>query len=64
VWRDWAHRTGMVARLSLVLFGLLATPAWAGGGTAVPEGSNFTLFALGLAGVLIGRRASRTRKQD
>jgi len=54
----------MVARLPLALVALLATPAWAGGGTAVPEGSNLTLFALGLAGVLIGRRASRSRKQD
>jgi hypothetical protein len=54
----------MVARLSLVSLALLASPAWAGGGTAVPEGSNLTLFALGLAGMLIGRRASRSRKQD
>ena len=54
----------MVARLPLALLTLIAAPAWAGGGTAVPEGSNLTLFALGLAGVLIGRRASRSRKQD
>ncbi|WP_305098474.1 PEP-CTERM sorting domain-containing protein [Croceibacterium aestuarii] len=32
--------------------------AFAGGGAQVPEGSQFTLFALGLAGVLIGRRLS------
>jgi hypothetical protein len=54
----------MVARLPLALLALIAAPAWAGGGTAVPESSNLTLFALGLAGVLIGRRASRSRKQD
>lgn len=49
----------MVARL---LFGLsfLVSPAaaFAAGGIPVPEGSQFTLFALGLLGVLVGRRAS------
>jgi hypothetical protein len=39
---------------------LLATPAavLAAGGVAVPEGSQATLFALGLLGVIVGRRAS------
>jgi hypothetical protein len=39
---------------------LLLTPAaaLASGGIPVPEGSQFTLFALGLLGVIIGRRAS------
>ena len=54
----------MVARLLFAAVALLAaSPAWAGETAAVPEGSNLTLFALGLAGVLIGRRASR-RKRD
>jgi hypothetical protein len=35
-----------------------AAPAWAEDGTAVPEGSHLTLFALGLIGVIVGRRAS------
>lgn len=35
-----------------------ATPAWAEGAAQVPEGSGLTLFALGAAGVLIGRRLS------
>lgn len=57
----------------LVALTLLATaaPAWARDGTAVPEGSNVTLFALGLLGVIIGRRASinaqrraRTKEAD
>jgi hypothetical protein len=48
---------------------LSATPAWAEDGTAVPEGSHLTLFALGLLGVIIGRRASmnaqrRARKEE
>ena len=56
----------MVPRLLLALAALASsTPAWAGDGTAVPEGSQVTLFALGLLGVIIGRRASmRGRKRD
>jgi len=46
-----------------------AAPAWAGTSTAVPEGSDVTLFALGLIGVIVGRRASmnaqrRARTKD
>ena len=49
----------MPARLLIALVALLsAAPAWAEDGTAVPEGSHLTLFALGLLGVIIGRRAS------
>ena len=49
----------MVARLLFALVALLSTaPAWAEDGTAVPEGSHLTLFALGLIGVIVGRRAS------
>ena len=55
----------MVARITFVLAALLsATPAWAGDSTAVPEGSHLTLFALGLLGVIVGRRASTRRKRD
>ena len=55
----------MVARLLVLLPALLlASPALADGGAALPEGSNLTLFALGIAGVLIGRRASMGRKRD
>lgn len=52
----------MVARLliSLSLF-LSATPALAGEGAQVPEGSQLTLFALGILGVIVGRRASMRR---
>jgi hypothetical protein len=55
----------------LVALAALATaaPAWAHDSTAVPEGSHVTLFALGLLGVIVGRRASinaqrRTRAKD
>lgn len=48
---------------------LMASPANAagdsGGGTQIPEASSVLLFALGLAGVLIGRSVSmRGRKDD
>ena len=49
----------MLPRLLAALVILVsAAPAWAGDSTAVPEGSHLTLFALGLLGVIIGRRAS------
>ncbi len=57
----------MLARILLVLslaLVLYAAPASAADGSAqIPEGSSLTLFALGLAGVMIGRRFS-TRKRD
>jgi hypothetical protein len=43
---------------------LAASPVSAAGSAQVPEGSNLTLFALGIAGVLIGRHASSRRKRD
>jgi len=58
----------MVIRISIALAAFLtATPAWAEDSTAVPEGSHLTLFALGLLGVIVGRRASMSaqrRRQD
>ena len=48
---------------------ITAAPDWAHDSTAVPEGSHVTLFALGLLGVIVGRRASisaqrRTRAEE
>ena len=56
----------MVIRLLLALAALVSSaPAWAQQGTAVPEGSHLTLFALGLIGVVVGRRLSmRSRKRS
>ena len=56
----------MVTRITLALAALVSsTPAWAQDGTAVPEGSHLTLFALGLIGVIVGRRLSmRVRKRS
>ena len=55
----------MGARLFLG-FTLLVTPAaaLAAGGVPVPEGSQATLFALGLLGVIVGRRASMRKPDD
>jgi hypothetical protein len=57
----------MATRIILAFAALVSSaPAWGQDGTAVPEGSHLTLFALGLLGVIIGRRASsaKRRKQD
>ena len=49
----------MHSRILVALMALAsAAPAWAEDGIAVPEGSHLTLFALGLLGVIVGRRAS------
>lgn len=55
----------MIAALTLGLAALLAAaPAAAQDGTAIPEPSNWALFGLGVAGVLIGRFGLRGRKRD
>jgi hypothetical protein len=43
---------------------LLATPAYAGDSTVLPEPGTLTLLTLGVAGVLIGRRVSRKPPKD
>jgi hypothetical protein len=59
---------GMATRILLVLafsLVLIAAPASAATGSAqVPEGSSVTLFALGLAGLLLGRRFSMGKKDE
>ena len=40
---------------------LAASPAWASGGIPIPEPTDLTLLALGLAGVIIGRRGAKRR---
>ncbi len=54
----------MVVRILVALMALVsATPTWAADSTAVPEGSHVTLFALGLPGVIVGRRAAITAQR-
>ncbi|WP_421849471.1 PEP-CTERM sorting domain-containing protein [Novosphingobium sp.] len=51
--------------VALVVFVSTATAAFAqaSGGTAIPEPTDGALFAIGLAGLIIGRRVAR-RKED
>ena len=55
----------MSPRLTLVVIMLFtASSAAAQSAAQVSEASNLTLFALGVAGVLLGRRLSMRRKDD
>ena len=54
----------MGARLLAIAALATATPAWAQDSAAVPEASNLGLFALGVLGVIVGRRASMRRDRD
>ena len=38
---------------------LAASPAWASGGVEIPEPTDLTLLALGIAGLIIGRRGAK-----
>jgi len=47
--------------LSAALFFIAAVPLQASGGSTVPEPSDLALFALGLIGVVVGRKAAMRR---
>ncbi len=50
---------------SIALSALVAaSPAWASGSTPIPEPTDLTLLALGVAGVIIGRRAAKKPPKD
>lgn len=42
--------------LAVGVSALLATPAYASGSIALPDPSGITLFSLGVAGLILGRR--------
>jgi len=51
--------------LTLAVLLLPATGALASSGAfSVPEAGNLVLFAAGVAGLIIGRRGSRSRRRD
>lgn len=55
----------MALRLTYTAILLLsAAPAAAKGAVQVSESSNITLFALGVAGVLLGRRLAKRGKDE
>ncbi len=52
-----------VITLSAALFFIAAVPLRASGGGTVPEPSDLALFALGLIGVVVGRKAAMRRSK-
>ncbi len=56
---------GFVSRIVPIALLACASPAMAANGAQVPEGSAAALFALGLLGVIVGRRgAMRPKDHD
>jgi hypothetical protein len=51
-------RVACAAAISMTM----TTPAQAGGSVALPDPSGVTLFSLGVAGLLIGRRIASKRR--
>lgn len=52
------------AAATLVLGLALVSPAHATGSVQLPDPGGLTLFSLGLAGLILGRRAASRRKDD
>ncbi|ANU07296.1 PEP-CTERM sorting domain-containing protein [Paraurantiacibacter namhicola] len=46
------------------LISIIAAASTGTEATQIPEGSNLTLMALGLAGVILGRRLAMKRRDD
>ena len=58
---------GLFTIVSTATFALLlgaASPALASGGFPIPEPTDITLLALGLAGLIIGRRGAKRPPKD
>jgi PEP-CTERM motif len=49
---------------SFLFLAMIASPALAQAGTPIPEPTDLALFALGVVGLIIGRRSSRRPPQD
>jgi hypothetical protein len=50
--------------LSLLVLAMIASPAFAQAGTPIPEPTDFAMFALGVAGLILGRQTSRRSPRD
>ena len=57
-------RKAIHAVLAIVGGAIAAAPAHAAGSVALPEPGGLTLLSLGIAGLLIGRRAARKPPHD
>lgn len=57
-------RTILTGIALFVLGGSLAAPALAGTGLTIPEPTGWTLLAMGLAGLIIGRQGSRRPPEE
>ena len=60
------HLAGRLPRIAAALaFSLtIAAPAHANGSVPLPDPGGLTLLSLGLAGLIIGRRAASRRKDE
>lgn len=50
--------------LFILAMALWATPAFAQTGVQIPEPSDVALFALGVAGLILGRQSSKRKPKD
>lgn len=55
------NRSILVSAWLVAAFAAMPAYAASGGSTSVPEPADFALFALGVVGLVIGRRSSRKR---
>jgi hypothetical protein len=62
VWIISVNRFGTASLACLYL--ATTVPALANGSVILPDPSGITLFSLGLAGLILGRRAAARRKDD
>ncbi len=62
MWIIFVNRFGAASLACLYL--ATTGPAFANGSVILPDPSGITLFSLGLAGLILGRRAASRRKDD